>query len=247
MASLLSSCPPAEIASPAAKNNCGTALKSPQRKRILVVDEHPMTRLGIIQRLRVEHDLFACCEAGTAQAALAIVSSDQPNLVITGLAMPDRNGLELIKDLHTLHPKVPVLVFSMHHETLYAERVLRAGARGYLMKNESPEMLLAAVRCVLAGRPYLSPLMQDRAVHRFAHGPATADGDNTAALSDRELEVFELIGQGLATRQITIRLHVSTSTVETHRAHIKVKLNLHSAPELVHAAVEWVTRRPTGI
>jgi DNA-binding NarL/FixJ family response regulator len=157
--------------------------------------------------------------------------------------MGERSGLELIKDLHALHPHVPVLVFSMHYETLYAERALRAGARGYVMKSEGAEKLISAVRAVLSGNVYLSPVMRDRAVHRFARGPAAVKGDNAAVLSDRELEVFELIGQGLGTRQISERLKLSTSTVETHRSHIKEKLNLSSATELVRAAVEWTAGR----
>jgi DNA-binding NarL/FixJ family response regulator len=221
--------------------------KSPSKltavKRILVVDDHPMTRHGVAQRIRIERDLEVCSDVGTAKAALMAVAKLAPDLVLADLSLGERSGLELIKDLHVLHPEVPVLVFSMHYETLYAERVLRAGARGYIMKSEGAEKLLEAIRCVLAGNVYLSPVMRDRAVHRFAHGPAAVKGNNAAALSDRELEVFELIGQGLGTRQITDRLRLSTSTIETHRAHIKEKLNLQSATELVRAAVEWVASR----
>ena len=213
------------------------------RKQILVVDDHPMTRLGVTERIRIEPDLNVCADVGTANAALAAVERLGPDLVLVDLSMGERSGLELIKDLHALHPHVPVLVFSMHYETLYAERVLRAGARGYVMKSEGAEKLLDAIRCVLGGTVYLSTVMRDRAVHRFARGPAAVKGDNAAALSDRELEVFELIGQGLGTRQITARLRLSTSTVETHRAHIKEKLNLQSATELVRAAVEWTAGR----
>jgi DNA-binding NarL/FixJ family response regulator len=217
--------------------------KPVQKKKILIVDDHPMTRHGIAQRLRAEPDLEVCAEVETAKAALAAVESARPDLVLADLSLGERSGLELIKDLHVLHPKLPVLVFSMHYETLYAERVLRAGARGYIMKSEGAEKLLEAVRRVLRGEIYLSPNMRDRAVYRFAQGPEAARGDNTAVLSDRELEVFELIGQGKGTKQITQKLHLSTSTVETHRAHIKEKLGLETATELVHAAVEWVAGR----
>lgn len=213
------------------------------RKQILVVDDHPMTRLGIAERIRIEPDLTVSADVGTAKEALAAVGKLAPDLVLADLSMGERSGLELIKDLHALHSSVPVLVFSMHYETLYAERALRAGARGYIMKSEGAEKLIAAVRCVLSGAVYLSPVMRDRAVHRFAGGPAAAEADNAAALSDRELEVFELIGQGLGTRQITERLRLSTSTVETHRSHIKEKLSLDSATELVRAAVEWTAGR----
>jgi DNA-binding NarL/FixJ family response regulator len=184
-----------------------------------------------------------CADVGSAKEALAAVEKIAPDLVLVDLSMGERSGLELIKDLHALHPHVPILVFSMHYETLYAERALRAGARGYVMKSEGAEKLIGAVRCVLNGAVYLSPVMRDRAVHRFAGGPAAAGADNAAALSDRELEVFELIGQGLGTRQIAERLHLSTSTVETHRSHIKEKLSLGSATELVRSAVEWTAGR----
>ena len=218
-------------------------MKPATRKKILVVDDHPMTRYGVAQRIRSESNLEVCAEVDNANAALAAVEKSWPDLVLADLSLGERSGMELIKDLHALRPNLPVLVFSMHNETLYAERALRAGASGYVMKSEGAEKLMEAIRGVLRGEIYLSPLMRDRAVHRFASGPAAAMGNAAGALSDRELEVFELIGQGLGTRQIAERISVSTSTVETHRAHIKEKLNLRSAPELVRAAVEWLAGR----
>jgi DNA-binding NarL/FixJ family response regulator len=212
------------------------------RKRILVLDDHPMTREGIAHLLAREPDLAIAGQAGTVKAALVAVKAAPPELVLCDLSLSERSGLELIKDLHVLHPEVPVLVFSMHYESLYAERALRAGARGYIMKSEGAAKLLDAIRRVLRGEVYLSQAMRDRAVHRFSHGPAAIKGDNAAALSDRELEVFELIGRAVSTRQIASRLHISTSTVETHRAHIKEKLDLRTAAELIRAAVEWVNR-----
>lgn len=202
-----------------------------------------MTRRGVSELICHQPGLTVSAEVGTAKAALVSVETDPPDLVLCDLSLAERSGLELIKDLHVLHPEVPVLVFSMHYESLYAERVLRAGARGYIMKSEGGTKLVEAIRQVLDGGVYLSQVMRDRAVYRFARGPAAIKGDNTAALSDRELEVFELIGQGVGTRQIASRLQVSTSTVETHRAHIKEKLSLASAPELVRAAVEWFGNR----
>ncbi len=216
--------------------------KPPHPRRILVVDDHPMTRHGVADYLRREAGPAVCEEVATAQEALAAVEADPPDLVLADLSLAERSGLELIKDLHVLHPDVPVLVFSMHYESIYAERALRAGARGYLMKSAGAARLVEAIREVLDGKVYLSEVMRDRAVHRFARGPAAAQGDNTGALSDRELEVFELIGQAVGTREIARRLHVSTSTVETHRAHIKEKLGLRTATELVHAATEWFGR-----
>lgn len=212
------------------------------RKAILVVDDHPMTRDGVSNLLRREPDLEVCGAVGTAKAALAALRAKLPDLVVADLSLTDHSGLELIKHLHCLHPEVPVLVFSMHYESLYAERVLRAGARGYIMKSEGAARLLEAVRRVLRGEVYLSEVMLDQAVHRFTRGPGSARGNNAASLSDRELEVFELIGHAHGTREVARRLGVSTSTVETHRAHIKQKLGLGSAMELVHAAIEWVAR-----
>jgi DNA-binding NarL/FixJ family response regulator len=179
---------------------------------------------------------------GTAKAALAALSVKSPDLVLTDLSLTDHSGLELIKEAHCLHPEVPVLVFSMHYESLYAERVLRAGARGYIMKSEGAAKLLDAVHRVLRGEVYLSDVMRDHAVHRFTRGTGGTQGNNAPSLSDRELEVFELIGHAHSTREISRRLGVSSSTVETHRAHIKQKLNLRSSTELVHAAIEWVAR-----
>jgi len=213
---------------------------SSARKTILVVDDHPMTREGVANLLRREPGLAVCGALGTAKAALAAVRKKAPDLVLADLSLTDHSGLELIKNIHCLHPEVPVLVFSMHYESLYAERVLRAGARGYIMKSEGAAKLLDAVNRVLRGEVYLSEVMRDHAVHRFTRGPGVARGNNAASLSDRELEVFELIGHAHGTREISRRLGVSTSTVETHRAHIKQKLSLRSATELVHAAIEWV-------
>jgi DNA-binding NarL/FixJ family response regulator len=213
------------------------AVKTKQRsipaKRILIVDDHPLTRDGVSHRLRIEGDLEVCGEVGTVKAALAAVRQSPPDLVLVDLSLAERTGLELIKDLHVLHPDVPTLVFSMHYETLYAERVLRAGAA----------KLVEAIRLVLRGEVYLSEAMRDHVIHRFAGGPAAIAGNNTGSLSDRELEVFELIGQGKSTREIAAQLQVSTSTVETHRAHIKEKLDLGRATDLVRSAVEWVATR----
>jgi DNA-binding NarL/FixJ family response regulator len=208
-------------------------------KRILVVDDHPMTRHGVASLLQQQPGLKVCGEVDSARAALAAVRAEPPDLVVVDLSLGERSGLELIKDLHALHPEVPILVFSMHYESLYAERALRAGARGYLMKSEGAAPLIAAVRAVLQGKVYLSEAMRDRAVHQFSRGAAQTPRDNASLLSDRELEIFELIGQALGTRQIARRLRVSVSTVETHRSHIKEKLGLKKSPERVHAAANW--------
>ncbi len=198
-----------------------------------------MTRHGVASLLQQQPGLKVCGEVDSARAALSAVRAETPDLVVVDLSLGERSGLELIKDLHALHPKVPVLVFSMHYESLYAERALRAGARGYLMKSEGAAPLIAAVRAVLQGKVYLSEAMRDRAVHRFSRGAAQAPRDNASLLSDRELEIFELIGRAQSTRQIARRLRVSVSTVETHRSHLKEKLGLSNSTELVHAAASW--------
>ncbi|MGH7997718.1 MAG: response regulator transcription factor [Opitutaceae bacterium] len=215
-------------------------------KRILVLDDHPMTRHGVTQRLNLEPGFVVCGEVGTAKAALAAVQTDPPDLVLVDLTLGDRSGLDLLKDLHALYPTLPLLVFSMHYETLYAERVLRAGGRGYIMKSEGAAKLVDAIRRVLRGEIYLSEGMRDRALKRFAGRPAEASPGNMGILSDRELEIFGLIGQGIGTREIARHLNVAMSTVETHRAHLKEKLNLRTASELVRAAVEWAGRESRG-
>jgi DNA-binding NarL/FixJ family response regulator len=217
---------------------------SPGRRRgILLVDDHPLTRYGVKLRISAEPDLEVCGECDAAAAAAAAVRNRVPDLVLLDLSFGDRNGLELLKDLNASHPRLPVLVFSMYPESLYAERVLRAGARGYLMKSEGAEKLIEAIRKVLRGDVYLSPLMLERLAARFADRPQASGPDAFAQLSDRELEVFELIGGGLRTREIARKLGVSVSTVETHRAHLKQKLDVASTGQLIRAAVEWQAGR----
>jgi DNA-binding NarL/FixJ family response regulator len=218
----------------------GAKLAPPTRKRILIVDDHPITRRRIMLRVRAQPDLDICGEADSAYAAVAAVMNNPPDLVLSDVSLGNRSALELIKELHLLFPTIPVLVFSVHNETLYAERSLRAGARGYLMKTEGAEKLIDAIRHVLHGKIYLSASMLNSALHQFAGGPSAARGDNSATLSDRELEVFELMGRGLETRDISDLLHVTVSTIATHRAHIKEKLNVAKAAELVRVAQEWL-------
>ena len=215
------------------------------RKKILVVDDHPMTRYGVTLRINVEPDLVVCGERDSAAEALAAVQHESPDLVLLDLSLAGKNGMEFLKDARALNPALRVLVFSMYPEALYAERVLRAGARGYIMKSQGAEKLMEAIRKVLQGDLYLSPVMLERIAARFTERPKGAGTDLLATLTDRELEVFELIGRGMETRQIAQRLGVSVSTVETHRAHLKEKLGIASAPQLIRAAVEWgAERRP---
>jgi DNA-binding NarL/FixJ family response regulator len=208
-------------------------------KRILIVDDHPITRYGLTQLISHEPDLLVCGEAESAAQALAAIKSARPDLVLADITMPGRSGLEFIKDLQTQHPGVAVLVMSMHDETIYAERVLRAGGRGYIMKNEGGERLLEAIRQVLQGQVYISRSMSAALLEAFTPRRSSVGEATPGALSDREFEVFQLIGQGFSTRQIGERLNLSVKTIGTHRQHIKQKLKVRTGPELIRQAVRW--------
>jgi len=220
-----------------------TAKKRPSnhktRSKVLVVDDHPMTRHGIVRLLEQEPDLVVCGEAENAPQALAAVKELQPRVVLADLTMPGGDGLEFIKDVRDQHPEVVLLVVSMHDEALYAQRALRAGARGYIMKNEGGEKLVEAIRQVLQGKTYLSESMSGKVMDVFS-GRSRREGDPaTGKLTDREFEVFGLIGQGLTTGEIGRRLRLSPKTVETHRLHIREKLRINSGPALIQYAVRW--------
>jgi DNA-binding NarL/FixJ family response regulator len=214
---------------------------SASKRRILLVDDHPVTRDGLARLINHEVDLEVCGTAGTAAGATQEVEQQKPDLVIIDVSLGrGASGLELIKDLASRHRRLKMLALSTHDEALYAERALRAGAKGYVMKQEPTEHVMEAVRKILNGEVHLSKKMSDRLLHKMTqrHSPPTISDIET--LSDRELEVYRLLGQGRGTRQIAGELHLSISTVETHRAHIKEKLDLTSTTELVRHAVEWV-------
>jgi len=204
-----------------------------------------MIREGLAQLIMNEPDLSVCGEADTAGKALDLVASHKPELLIADISLPDRNGLELIKDVRALQPNLSILVVSMHDETLYAERVLRAGGRGYIMKQEGGKKMMAAIRQVLSGQIYVSEKMSAKILEMFS-GRKRPDGSPVEKLSDREFEVFQLIGTGKGTREIADHLHLSIKTIEVHRANIKEKLHLKSAMELVRAAVRWADSRTAG-
>jgi DNA-binding NarL/FixJ family response regulator len=213
-------------------------------KRIVIVDDHPLFRKGLEQLIKQSQDGFAICgEAGDAAQAMTVIREIKPDLVIVDLSLPGANGIELIKNIRAEFHKIPVLTLSMHDESLYALRALRAGAQGYVMKQEALENVITAIREVFAGRPYLSPAMSATVIAKFAHGA----GDGTASmvdnLSDRELEILELIGKGRDVREIARLLHLSPKTVETHRAHIKEKLKLTNARQVARFAVQWVGQK----
>jgi len=219
---------------------------SPAKKRILIVDDHPMMRQGLAQLVGNEPDLMVCCEAENASQAMEIVSKTRPDLVLADIALPDKSGLELIKDIQAIRPGLAVLVISMHDESLYAERVLRAGGRGYIMKQEGGRKLMEAIRHVLGGQIYVSENMSAKILEIFSGRRSDAGGSPVGNLSDREFEVFQLIGQGKSTREISERLHISVKTVEVHRVNIKTKLKIATAPELIRHAVRWVESNGAG-
>jgi DNA-binding NarL/FixJ family response regulator len=210
------------------------------KKTILIVDDHPVLRRGLVALIENEPDLAICGEAASCRAALEAVRMRQPDLVIIDLELEDGHGLDLLRELKAHHSEIPALVLSMHDEAVYAERCLRAGARGYLTKQELDGPVLAAVRSLLRGETHMSAKLQARLAAKFVEGKPLATDSPLDALSDRELQVFRLIGQGRSTRQIATQLGLSAKTIESHREHIKNKLSLESAAELVHRAMEWV-------
>lgn len=209
-------------------------------RRILLIDDHPIMRHGLAQLLRAEDGLTVCGEAGNASEGLQSVGLLKPDLVIIDLTLPDKSGLELLKDIQAIHPGTLCLVLSMHEESLYAERSLRAGARGYMMKETAADNLVAAVRKVLSGGIYVSDTMASRMLEQVTGNRGRGGVAGIDTLTDRELEILEMIGQGTATKIIAGRLSISTRTVEAHRAHIKEKLGITDGAALVRYAVQWV-------
>jgi DNA-binding NarL/FixJ family response regulator len=215
---------------------------APRKNRILVVDDHPLFRHGIADLINAEPDLEVCSEADNAPAALEAIRSRAPDLVTIDISLRGTNGIELLKSIKAEHPKLPLLVLSMHDESLYALRALRAGARGYIMKQEALDRVMSAIRQVLSGELYVSPSMSGRMIEEFVQG--SSGGSSIAdKLTDRELEILQLIGQGHGVQQIAHELNLSAKTVETHRAHIKEKLNFQTARELARFAVQWVDQQ----
>lgn len=216
-----------------------SAPKVEKAKRIIIVDDHPLLRKGLEQLINSSDDAFHVCgEASDAAEGMMVIRQLKPDLAIVDLSLPGANGIEMIKNIRAEFPNLPVLILSMHDESLYALRGLRAGAQGYVMKQEALENVIIAIREVLAGRPYLSHDMSAKLITNFASG--TDQANPTDKLSDRELEILELIGKGRDVREIATTLHISAKTVETHRAHIKEKLNLKNARQVTRFAVQWL-------
>jgi DNA-binding NarL/FixJ family response regulator len=210
------------------------------RRQILLVDDHPLMRDGLAGLINRQPDLAVCGEAGDPFAASQALVNGRPDLILTDITMPGRSGFEFIKDLIAAKPDRLILVVSMHDEVIYAERALRAGARGYVMKEAGGENLLLAIRQVLNGQVYLSPKMSARILENISGRRPRGSASPIEKLTDREFEVFQLIGLGKGTRDIADQLHLSTKTVDVHRGHIKEKLELHDATALVRHAVRWV-------
>ncbi len=206
-------------------------------KKILIVEDHPIVRKGFSMLIDQEEDMVTAGEAGSYREAVSLVRTSDADLVLLDLSLKDGNGLELLKEFKSFKPDLPVLVVSLHDENTYAQRVLKAGARGYVMKSEATDNILKAIRTIIGGGVYLSQNVKDKLIYGMAGGSEYSSP--TDVLSDRELEVFQLIGEGRGTREIADILFLSVKTIETYKSHIKMKLDIRDSTELIRRAVEW--------
>jgi DNA-binding NarL/FixJ family response regulator len=222
-----------------------TAAKSSRTRiaRILIVDDHPIVREGLTAVLSNKPGLQVCGEAATIVEALSLIDTQHPDLAIIDLSLSDGSGLDLIKRIKAHNVPTKMLVLSMSDESLYAERALRAGAMGFLNKQEAREKLINAIRQVLDGKIFVSPAINNRLLQQVMVGKQPLEQSPVTALSDRELEVFELIGQGLGSHEIAQRLHLGVKTIETHRQRIRAKLDLRNSVELIRHATQWVLEK----
>lgn len=211
-----------------------------KKTKVLLVDDHPTMREGLIRVIERESDLTVCSQAACIRQALEMIESSTPDVAVVDISLGGENGIELIKDIKVRYPHLPVLVHSMHDESVYAERSLRAGAKGYISKQESPQKLLQAIREVLRGEIFLSAAMTRQILHAVGSDRSDRKTSPFRELSDREFEVFELTGQGLGTKEIAGTLHLSEKTVQAHRDHIRQKLNLADGRGLTRFAIRWV-------
>lgn len=207
--------------------------------KVLIVDDHPIVRQGLAQLINLESELTVCGEASDIPSALQVVSDTHPDIAIIDISLGESNGVRLIEDLSSQYPDLLMLALSMHDESLYAERCLRAGAKGYIMKKEPPEHVIAAVKKILAGDVYVSNDMGVKLLHKFVSKKSGVYSSPIDSLSNRELEVFQLIGQGLKTRLIAEQLNLSVKTIETYIDHIKKKMNFKDSRNLFLHAVQW--------
>jgi len=218
-------------------------LSSADKRKILIVEDHPIFRAMLAQLVGQELGMTVCGEADNIKDAMALIEQTKPDVAIVDITLFGSSGLELIKDIKARKLRVPVLVVSMHEEKLYAERVLRAGARGYVSKHEPPSAVVDAIRKVLAGGIYLSETITGTILGRLGHADQAIEPTGVDILSDREIEVFQLVGRGLNSRQIAERVNLAPSTVDSYRARIKEKLGIKNAAELYQRAAQWVTER----
>jgi DNA-binding NarL/FixJ family response regulator len=216
--------------------------------RVLLIDDHPFLRQGVAMTLESAGDIKICGEADTASAGIEAVRNLQPDVVVTDLTLPDKSGIDLTRILVAEHPDIPVLILSMHEEGLYAERCIRAGAKGYVMKSQGPKHLIDAVHTVANGRLYAGPELAQRLMALLSSStPAKPERDGgLQLLSDREFEVFELVGRGHTAKEIGAMLGLSSKTVDVHRSRIRAKLDLATTPDLTHYAVRWVQAKDGG-
>jgi DNA-binding NarL/FixJ family response regulator len=221
------------------KSETGSATKATKR-RVFLVDDHPMTREGLAANIERQADLEVCGEANNPAEAMSVLASLKPDLMVTDMTMPGRSGVEFIKDVHAMMPGLPILVLSMHDEMLFAERALRAGARGYLMKDAGSAKVLEVIRLILGGQSFVSPQMSARLLDAVTGRRPRGSTSPIEKLSDREFEVFRLLGTGKSTKEVAEALNLSPKTVDVHRGRIKEKLQLKDATSLLHHAVRWV-------
>jgi DNA-binding NarL/FixJ family response regulator len=219
---------------------------SPPAKRVFLVDDHPMMRDSMARLIESEPGFVCCGGASSAEEAVGEIGRCKPDLVVTDITLPNRSGFDLIKDIRAMFPEIVIFVYSMHDEMFYAERALRAGARGYLMKEAGSEKMLEGMRRVLGGEISVSPKIAAKILDIFS-GQQKKSNSPVAKLSDREFDVYQLIGQGKSTKEIADQLHLSHKTVAVHRGHIKEKLGITSSAELVHHAIRWTQGREAGV
>jgi DNA-binding NarL/FixJ family response regulator len=217
-----------------------------QKARVFLVDDHPVVRQGLSLLIDREPDLVVCGAADGAGPALSAMENTQIDLLVLDISLEGPDGLDLLKTIRSKHSRLPVLILSMHDELIYAERAMRAGANGYIMKQEATEKVLVAIRKILQGKVYLSDGLTNAMLQQYVRGASAPNPSPLVSLTDRELEVFRLIGEGHGTRQIADELHLSVKTIESYQAHIKEKLALRNARELLQHAIEWTVTLKGG-
>ncbi len=217
-----------------------------KKYRVLLVDDHPIVRQGLALLIDRENDLSVCGEADGAHSAFHAIMTLRPDVVVLDISLSGPDGLDVLKEIRSKSVNLPVLILSMHDESIYAERAMRAGANGYIMKQEATEKVLVAIRRILQGEVYLSDQLTNSMLRQYVRGSVPLKSSPLVNLTDRELEVFRLIGAGHGTRQIADELHVSVKTIESYQAHIKDKLALRNARELMQHAIEWNVNSSSG-